>query len=463
MRPVPNSSLPHPSRRRWFILALIFCAIVLNYIDRQIVSILKPTLKLEFRLDDAGYALLANIFTVCYAAMYPVAGWLVDRWGARHMMLAGVIAWSSACLGAGLTRTFGQFAFFRGMLGLAEPIAFPAQLRVVTGWFPGTLRATANSLCVAGGSMGAIVAPPLVAWLALRFNWHAAFLVPGTVGLCIAVLWWVIYRDPPPEMDAATGARAVLGSQRPQPRGKPALGSVAVLRSQPLRAEDGSRSGGDVPLLPNRAFTWPELWRTRSLWGILIIRFISDPVWYFCLFWLPGYLQEQSGLTLAQIGMVGWIPFLAADFGGIGSAGWSDWLVKRGTAPLRARKLMLTSMAALAPVCALTPHFPHPAATLVIFSIAGAVCLSWLFSLSVVIAETFPAGNIGSVLGIAAGFGAAGAILFNYFVGQVIGTLGAAQMFAVMACLHPLAALVLWTMVRPEQPGEHPAAQTQNA
>jgi MFS transporter, ACS family, hexuronate transporter len=406
-----------PRRRRWIILALIFCAIVLNYFDRQIVSILKPTLKITFRLDDPGYALLVNIFTVCYACMYPVAGWLVDRWGARSMMLAGVIAWSSACLGAVLTRTFVQFAFFRGMLGLAEPIAFPAQLRVVTVWFPGALRATANSLCVAGGTAGAIIAPPLVAWLTLRWHWQAAFIVPGMLGLGVAVMWWLIYRDPPAEV-----AQLTVGATTP----------------------------GQAP-----KFTWPQLWRTRSLWGILLIRFISDPVWYFCLFWLPGYLQEQSGLTLAQIGMCGWIPFLAADLGGVGSAAWSDWLVKRGRPPLPARRLMLTAMAALAPVCALTPHLSHPAATLAIFSVVGAVCLSWLFSLSVVIAETFPTGNIGSVLGIAAGFGAAGAMLFNYYVGQVMGTLGATWMFVIMALLHPLAALVLWTMVRREQP-EHP-------
>ncbi len=302
--------------RRWFILALIFCAIVLNYFDRQIVSILKPTLKGHFRLDDSGYALLANIFTACYACMYPVAGWLVDRFGARMMMLAGVVTWSFACLGAGVTRTFGQFAFFRGLLGLAEPIAFPAQLRVVTVWFPGNLRATANSLCVAGSSIGAIIAPPLVAWLALTFNWHLAFVIPGVVGLGIAALWWFVYRDPPAEI----------------------LAHSAVSLAAP-------------------AFTWPQLWRTRTLWGIVLCRFISDPVWYFCLFWLPGYLQEQSGLSLKQIGMVGWIPFFAADLGGIGTAAWSDWLVKRGMQPLHARKVMLCSVALLWRFSASLPPF----------------------------------------------------------------------------------------------------------
>lgn len=420
-----KEGLLSPRRRRWIILVLIFCGIVLNYFDRQIVAILKPTIKIEFRLDDAGYALLTNIFTVCYACMYPLAGWLVDRWGARSMMLAGLIAWSGACLGTGLTKTFGQLALCRGLLGLAEPIAFPAQLRAVTVWFPGTLRATANSLCVAGGSIGAIAAPPLVAWLTLKLNWHAAFVIPGVLGLGVAVMWWLFYRDPPAEV-----AQLATGSAAPAQAPK---------------------------------FAWLQLWRTRTLWGILLIRFISDPVWYFCLFWLPGYLQEQSGLTLAQIGMVGWIPFLAGGLGGVGSAAWSDWLVKRGLPPVRARKLMLTTMAVLAPVCALTPHLAHPAATLAIFSVASAVCLSWLYSLSVVIAETFPTGNIGSVLGIAAGFGAAGAILFNYFVGQVMGTLGAANMFVIMALLHPLAALVLWTMVRREQPPDNTFAQTQVA
>jgi ACS family hexuronate transporter-like MFS transporter len=411
------------SKLRWFILAMIFAAIVLNYFDRQIVSILKPRLLTEFEIDDRGYALLINVFTVCYASMYPVAGWLVDRFGARRMMLLGIATWSVACVGAGFSRSFGNFLFFRGLLGAAEPTAFPAQLRVVTDWFPGTMRATANSVCVGGSSIGAILAPPLVAWLAIRFDLRAPFIVPGVLGLVLAALWWVWYRDPTPEE-----------------AGRLPVGAL----SQPERAA--------------ARFKWHELWGRRSLWGIILCRFISDPVWYFCLFWLPGYLQEQSGLTLAQVGMFGWIPFLAADVGGIGSAAWSDFLVKRGIQPLRARKLMLTAVACLGPVCVLTPHLPHPAMTLAIFSVVAAVCLSWLFTLSVVIAESFPKANVGSVLGIAAGFGAVGAMVFNHYVGQMLATLGSGKVFAVMACLHPLASIVLWTLVRPEVPRREPPA-----
>src|SRR5690606_19637151 len=145
---------------------------------------------------------------------------------------------------------------------------FPAQLKVITIWFSGRLRATANSLCIAGSSIGAIIAPPLVAWIAMRYNFHTVFIVAGIVGLIIALLWFLIYEEPPYAV-----RKESYGQQSPE-----------------------SMDAG---------FTWGQLWKTKSLWGILLIRFVSDPVWYFCLFWLPGYLQEESGLTLAQIGMFG--------------------------------------------------------------------------------------------------------------------------------------------------------------
>lgn len=408
-----------PERRRWVILALIFGAMVLNYVDRQIVSVLKPVLKVEFGIDDRGYAMLLNAFVICYASTYAVAGWLVDRFGAGRMMFGGVIAWSSASLMCGFSSTFGQLLGFRALLGVAEPTTFPSQLRAVTIWFPSKLRATANSICAAGSTIGAVIAPPLVAGLALHFHWRAAFVVPAIAGLVLAGLWWWIYRDPPERIAAETTMNA-------------------------------------APKAPG--FTWPQLWRTRSLWGILLSRFVSDPVWYFCLFWLPGYLQEQSGLTLAQVGMVGWIPFLVADLGGIGSSWSSDRLVKRGIEPLRARKIMLSGAALFAPLCALTPHLPHAVATLAIFSIVGAVCLTWLFNLGVVVAESFPTANVGSVWGIAGAFGAAGAMCFNYFVGDALATLGTVRIFAVLAVLHPIAAIILTSMVRVERPPHAPVS-----
>lgn len=403
-----------PEKRRWFIVAIIFLAIVFNYVDRQILSVLKPVLKAEFKLDDGGYAMIVNVFTICYAVMYPVTGWMVDKFGARIVMFFGIITWSLACIGGGLSRTIGQFGFFRGLLGAAEPTNFPAQLKAVTIWFPGKLRATANSLCVAGSSIGAIIAPPVIAWLALTYNWQTAFIAMGVIGVLIAVLWKLIYKDPPPHiLQEATGSATAASSA---------------------------------------SFKWKQLWGTRSLWGILLIRFVSDPVWYFCLFWLPGYLQEESGLTLAQVGMFGWIPFLFADLGAIGTSAWSDKLVRKGYAPLKARKMMLTGVAFFSPLCVLTPYLGSAWATLAVFSIVAIACLSWLFTVSVVVAEAFPVKNVASVLGIAGGFGALGAVLFNYFVGQFIGTLGAEKIFIAMAFLHPLAVLILWTMVKPERP-----------
>jgi ACS family hexuronate transporter-like MFS transporter len=365
-------------------------------------------------MDDQGYAIILNIFTICYALMYPVTGWMVDRFGAKLVMFFGIIAWSVACIGGGLSRSIGQFGFFRGMLGAAEPTNFPAQLKAVTVWFPGKLRATANSLCVAGSSVGAIIAPPVIAWMALNHGWQSAFLIMGCIGLLIALLWKLVYLDPP---------------------------------------EHILQEAADTNVNKHtKSFKWKELWGTRTLWGILLIRFVSDPVWYFCLFWLPGYLQEQSGLTLAQVGMFGWIPFLFADLGAIGTSALSDKLVRLGHTPLKARKYMLTGVALFSPLCALTPYLGSAWSTLVVFSLVAISCLSWLFTVSVVVAEAFPVKNVASVLGIAGGFGALGAVLFNYFVGQLIGTIGAEKIFLVMAFLHPAAVLILWTMTRRENP-----------
>ena len=410
------SSFLNPERRRWFIVAIIFVITVFSYVDRQVVSILKPILKEEFSLDDVGYALIINVFTICYALMYPVSGWLVDKFGARKIMFWGVITWSFSSIGSGLVRTLFPFVIFRSLLGLAEPTTYPAQIKVVTKWFSGKLRATANSISVAGGTIGSVIAPPLIAWLVISFSWHAAFIIPGVIGILVALIWFFVYKEPPKGYVQDT-----------------------------ISAKNSS--GESI------SFSWGQLWSKRSLWGILLIRFTTDPVWYFILFWLPGFLMEESGLSLSQLGMVGWIPFLVASLGGIASSAWSDWMVRRGKPALRSRKTMLSYVAFLAPVI-LIPDSLGVAVTIIKFSILAAVALSWIYTGSVLIAETFPVNNVASVLGIAGGFGAGGAVIFNYLIGQYMTSVGTTWVFIVMAVLHPLALFILWKMIRPEIPKE---------
>lgn len=410
------SFLSDPQKRRWYIVITIFIAIICNYLDRQLLSILKPTIKEAFELGDDGYALIVNVFMICYAVMYPISGWLVDKFGPKKVMFFGILGWSIACIGGGLSTNVGQFAFFRGLLGLAEPTIFAGQIVAVTVWFTGKQRATVNSLCAAGGSIGTVIAPILIAWLATLFVWHDIFIIAGVFGVLISFAWIFVYTDPPAEILEQT--------------------------LHENKANEGKQA----------AFSWGQLWKTRSLWGVLLIRFISDPVWYFCLFWLPGYLQEESGLTLTQVGWVGWIPFFIGASGGILTSAWSDHMVKKGMPSLRSRKLMMSIVALFAPICIFTPYLNSAVYVLIIFSIVAVVCLSWLFTINVVIAESFPVRNVASVVGITAGFGAVGGAFFNYYVGQLIGSVGAEKLFLVMGVLHLICIVILWKMTRPEIP-----------
>lgn len=410
------SFLADPNKRRWYIVVTIFIAIICNYLDRQLLSILKPTIKDAFEIGDDGYAHIVNVFMICYAVMYPITGWLVDKFGPKKVMFIGIIGWSIACIGGGLSTNVEQFTFFRGLLGLAEPTIFSGQVVAVTLWFSGKQRATVNSLCAAGGSIGTVCAPILIAWLSTMLVWHDIFIIAGAVGVIIGLLWWVIYKEPPAEILAVT------------------------------QAENKANNTDE------KHFSWLQLWSTKTLWGCILIRFVSDPVWYFCLFWLPGYLQEDSGLTLTQVGWVGWIPFFVGATGGILTSAWSDKMVKNGMPSLKSRKKMMSVVALFAPICILTPYFHSPAMVLLIFSIVAVVCLSWLFTINVVIAESFPMKNVASVVGITAGFGAVGGAVFNYYVGQLIGSVGSGLLFSIMGVLHLIAIVILWKMTRKEKP-----------
>ena len=417
--PAPAGGFLTPMRRRWVIIAIVFSAMVLSYIDRVTVSFLEKEIKGVFGVGNYGYAWIVNAFIICYALMYPVSGWLIDRFGGgrgvRRFMLGSIVTWSLACAGAAFTRAVLGFGALRAVLGLSETMVNTVQIRVVTEWFPRKLRATANSICSAGGIIGMVIAAPLLVGLKEMFDWRMAFIVPGVMGLVVAALWRMFYRNPPAEV---------------------------------LAENIGVSSTSGEP-----AFAWSQLWKTRTLWGVILVRFISDPVWYFILFWLPGYLKT-AGFTEKQVGLFGWIPFVLAAAGGIGAAMLSDCLVRGGMAPLRARKVVLAGAACFMPLFALAPHVGNPFCVVALFCLACAVCQSWLCSMGVVIAEALPARNVAGVLGISAGFGAGGSVLFNTFAGKAFDTAGPVVIFTIMGGLHLVAAVILWTMPRKETPPE---------
>jgi ACS family hexuronate transporter-like MFS transporter len=410
-----NFSLSAAARRyRWFVLLLLLAAGFFNYFDRQTLSVLKTTLKAEFSMDDAGYAFVVNIFTACYAIAYIGSGWVVDRFGPRAALTAFVSLWSIATVGCGFARTLGQFAFLRGMLGFAEPGLYPVTIRVSTVWSEDKGRGVFMSLASLGSSIGTIVAVPSIVWLALHFHWRLSFVLPGAMGLAVAAAWWIFYRDPENQ-------------------------------AMPIAAP---HAAGELPAaVPLR---WPQLWRQRALWGIVLSRLVSDPVWYFCLFWMPGYLQESKHISVSTLGFVGWIPFVAANVGGLLFSMLSDYRARR--AGLRGRKWLVMASALLGPLCWLIPQSSSLPITLLLFCMIAVVCNAWLGSLGPIIAEVFPVGNVASVWGIAGAFGATGAIVFNYLLGHATEALGPGKLFLIMGVLHPCAAVILYCLVR-ERPG----------
>jgi len=405
-----SPSLPPVLRRdlrwRWVILLMLFISTFLNYFDRQTLSVLKPVIKAEFELDDRGYSFIVMAFLVTYMFAYTLGGRFVDKAGSRISMTVFVGVWSLANLFTGLSHSIGQLAACRVVLGAAEPGNYPAALRVAATWFPARLRGFASSFYQAGAATAAVVAMPVIAFIASHWGWRATFVVPGVMGILWAIGWWWIYRQPSAEY---------------MPR-------------------DEGREAVKIP--------WATLLKDRNLRGIVLSRMTSDQVWYFCLFWMPGYLQENLHLTLIQAGLIGWVPFLCADLGGVASGVASDRMVARGAAPWEARKRVLMLTAFLAPLAMVIPLTSQLWLAILAFCAVALVCQVWLFNLTTLVADVFPRNTVASVLGISGSFGAFGGLVSNALIGNFVGTLGFVPVFIAMGCLHLIAAGLISRFVR---------------
>ncbi|MDR0352081.1 MAG: MFS transporter [Opitutaceae bacterium] len=469
---------------RWFVLALLFCVSFLNYLDRTTLSVLQETLIAEptLGLDQSRYGDIVNAFLLCYAGALMLSGWVVDKIGPRAALLIFAGLWSVATIGCGLAHGFAMLFVFRALLGVAEPGLAPVSIRVATAWAPRHNRGLYMNLCSVGGSVGNIATASIVVWLtATAGTWRHAFVLPGLAGLLIAAVWWLSYRDPAPAAPAASDAGASpdltrLNSTHVEKNAAPAAGTAASTATHAAGTAaptaGSATAAADAPAAAAAAVAvapplpWTRLWGTRALWGIVLARLVSDPVWNFILYWLPGYLEKQQAVAFGSLGVVGFI-FLASFIGGLGASVLSDIFAKRHRRdPLLGRKNLLYLVSIAAPLCIAIPHlrdvsFALPllgvvsikglALVIVAFCVIAAVCMSWMSGLAPIIAEIFPMGNVASVWGIAGTFGAAGTIGFNLLLkraGQPGFPFTLGQMFLAMGFMHLASAVILFVLVR---------------
>ena len=313
---------------RWWIAFLLFIATGLSFFDRQVLAILAPAIMRDLRLTDVLYSHAVFAFILSYTVMFTVGGRLIDRLGLRIGLALAVTVWSLASLGHSLVHNAWQLGLALFFLGAGEGGCFPGATKGAVEWFPEKERSAAIGLAIGGASFGAVVAPPLIVWVNSIFGWRGAFVVAGAIGFVWLLIWGVFFTLP--ERSRFLSARE-LDYITAKEGGKPLPPGALPPRS---------RSG----LLP-----LGTLLRRKETWGLMIARFLLDPVFYFYMFWIPQFLSEAKHVPLATIGRLTWIPFLTLGMSQL-AGGWvSDQLVKRGVAVGTARKTVMGLAALLTP------------------------------------------------------------------------------------------------------------------
>jgi MFS transporter, ACS family, hexuronate transporter len=291
---------------RWYVAALLFASTVINYIDRQTLSVVAPVLTRELNLGAVEYGYILQSFLLAYTVMYVISGILVDRWGTKWSLAAFAGWWSISNALHILARSAWQLAAFRFLLGAGEPGNYNAVGRAASEWYPPKERALINGLANAGSAAGAIIATPLVVWITARYGWRFAFLITGGLGVVWLALWLVIYELPERHRRITPEELALIQGDR-----------AKAAKTAPVK--------------------WGQLWRRRDIWGLLIARFFSDPVWWFYLFWMPKYLVDNRGFTMTELGLFAWLPYLTSDIGSVAGGYLSGKLLSRGWHALDAR------------------------------------------------------------------------------------------------------------------------------
>ncbi len=409
-----TARIPH---LRWWIAALLFFSTVINYIDRQTLSVLAPVLTKELGITDVEYSNILTAFLAAYTVMYVGSGFLVDRWGARIALSVFIIWWSLANMSHAFAAGVWSLGALRFLLGMGESGNFMAAFRVVSEWYPAKERALVHGLIQGGAAIGAIITPPVITWINARYGWQPAFVITGSLGLVWVTLWLLLYHAPDKHPRITEAERAIV-------------------LAEPMQSAKAS----DV--------SWRQLARYPQMWGLMASRFLSDPVWWFYLFWLPKYLVEQRGFTMIEMGMLAWIPYLAADLGALFGGWMSGRFIAGGKPVLSSRLSVMMPCALIMPVSLAIHHAPSRTMTIALICIVTFAHMAWKTNQNTLTNDLFPKHLIGATSGLLAFGTGLGGTLFTWMTGHVVHWFGYGAIFIIMGLLHPVSYLITRKFVR---------------
>lgn len=373
---------------RWTICTLLFLATTINYVDRQILSLVKPILDVELGWSNEEFGIVNAVFQGTYGIGLLFFGWFVDRYGAKVGYAVSIVAWSLAAMGHSVVSTVTGFMIARASLGVSEGGNFPSAIKATAQWFPKRERAYATSIFNAGTNVGAILAPAIVPWIAYSYGWEMAFVFAGIAGLLWLLLWIPLYHAPEKSRRLGAAERALIESDR----------------------EDANE---------NQKVSWLRLLRYRQTWSFIVAKFMTDPVWWFFLIWLPDYFKKTRGLDIKE----SWIHLVTiyvivtilSIFGG-----WViGYMNKLGWSITRARKTGMFVFALCVIPIFLVAELGEWGAVLLI-GLAGAAHQAWSANLYTTVSDMFPKKAVASVIGIGGMAGATGGMLFPIFSGRLL-------------------------------------------
>jgi len=398
-------------QRRWSVCALLFFAATINYMDRQVIALLKPTLQTQLGWNEIGYSNVVLAFQIAYAAGLLLMGRTIDRLGTKRGFSLAVVVWSIAAMAHAGARTVAQFAAARFALGLGESGNFPASIRTVAEWFPKKERALATGIFNSGANIGALITPLVVPWITYRFGWPMAFVLTGGLGLVWVVVWWLRYKLPSQDSGLSAAELEYIRSDPPE----------VVQRGVPLKV----------------------LVLHRQTWAIAVGRLLTDPIWYIYLFWVPDFLSRRFHLDLKAMALPLFVVYSGATVGSI-CGGWtSSALLKRGWTVNESRKsALLVCAVAVAPVM-VAAYTEHVWVAVGLVAIAAGAHQGWSANMYTLASDMFPKTAVGSVVGLGSMVGAVGGMFAAKIVGYILQWTGSYTSIFVIAGSAYLVALAM--------------------